>query len=226
MNREDTDDLYTRHQVLAALVSVLVHDLRNPLHSTTLLVEAMGSPSADVNALRAKIRAQVGKLDGLIAETMATMRERAIEPHLETIDLDALLRSLAERASTLKEGAATFELPPASGLAIVADRRLLERTALEIAAVLVEHRGASDAASPSPVIVTIDEPEAGAVRVRLGDLERAYAETLAKAPFAIAGGGIRLAVTRALAQDAGATLRLEQGADSPSRFSLLLRKPQ
>src|SRR5688500_5850761 len=96
MTRED-DDLYTRHQMLAALVNVLVHDLRNPMHSATLLVEAMGSPSADIEALRNKLRGQIGKVETLIADTTGAVRELTHEPRVEIIAIDALVRSIAER---------------------------------------------------------------------------------------------------------------------------------
>ena len=67
------DDLYARYQTLAAAISVLLHDLRNPLHSATLLVEAMGSRNADLDSLRGKLRGQFGKLEEI---GRASCRER------------------------------------------------------------------------------------------------------------------------------------------------------
>jgi signal transduction histidine kinase len=218
------EDLYTSHQTLTALVNVLVHDLRNPLHSATLVVEAMGSPSADVSSLRTKLRGQVGKLDGLIGQAAAAMRELALDPQIEAVDLDALLGSLGERYRTVIDEAVSFRLPTPSGVAITVDRRLVEKAILEIAAVLAEHGRPSSGGEPLEVTLSIDEPETGTVRLWIGDLDRAYADTLAKAPFAIAGGGIRLAVARALTQNAGGTLRLTEGADGVSRFALSLHR--
>lgn len=219
------DDLYASHQMLAALVSVLVHDLRNPLHSATLLVEAMGSPSADVPALRNKLRAQIGKLDGLVGETAATMKELALETCTEVIAVDTLAQAIAEKYASIADCEATFVLPATSGLEITGDRRLLERAAIEVAAVVAEQQqGLDGAASPPRVLVTVDTPQEGTVRLCLGDLTRERGDALAKAPFAIAGGGIRLAVAHSLAQSAGAMLRLEQGADGVARFALFLRK--
>ena len=216
------DDLYASHQMLAALVSVLVHDLRNPLHSATLLVEAMGSPSADVQALRNKLRAQIGKLDGLVGETAAAMKELALEPCTEVIAVDTLARTIAQKYSSI-DRQATFVLPATtSGLEVTVDRRLLERAAIEVAAVIVEQQGLDGATSPPRVLVSVDAPEEGTVRLCLGDITRERGDTLAKAPFAIAGGGVRLAAARSLAQSAGAMLRLEQGADGVARFALFL----
>jgi signal transduction histidine kinase len=221
----DDDDLYTRHQMLAALVNVLVHDLRNPLHSATLLIEAMGSPSADVEALRTKLRGQIGKIDGLIAQTTAGMKELAQEPRVETIAIDELLRSIVERYVKVTARATTFELPAASGLDIAADRRMLERAAIEIAAVIAERQRQPEDGPPPRVLLTVDEPEPGTVCLRLGDLQGQEAEATAKAPLTISGGGIRLAVARSLAQRAGATLRVEQIRGGPTRFALLLPQP-
>ena len=220
----EPEDLYTSHQTLTALVNVLVHDLRNPLHSATLVVEAMGSPSADVPSLRTKLRGQVGKLDGLIGQAAAAMRELALDPHIEAVDLDALLASVGERFRAITDDVVSFKLPTPSGAAITVDRKLVEKAVLEIAAVIAEQARPSGEGEPPEIRLSIDEPEAGTVRLWVGDLEGAYADTLAKAPFAIAGGGIRLAVARALAQNAGGTLRLVEGTDGVSRFALSLHR--
>lgn len=222
MNRND--DLYARYQTLAALVNVLVHDLRNPLHSATLILEAMGSPTADPATLRNKLRAQIGKLDSLIAETNAEMKEQAPAPQVDTIEVDAWLRAIVEHTSFTPP--AKWVLPPAERIQVAVDRKLLDLATADIAAVLAEHAAHRDAAGAPVLTVTIDESEPGTVRVRLGDLDAAYAQTLAKAPFAIAGGGIRLAVARAMTQNAGGMLRLEHGPEDKAAFALFLRKPE
>jgi signal transduction histidine kinase len=223
MTHEESD-LYARHQTLAALMSVLVHDLRNPLHSATLIVEAMGSPSADLEVLRGKLRAQIGKLDGLIAETAPRVKELALEPCMEVVAVDGLLRSIVDNFPAITDRDATFDLPAPSGFEVATDRRLLERAAIEVAAVVAEQQGPER--TTAPVRVTVDEPERGIVRLRLGDIERERAERLAKAPFSIAGGSLGLAIARSLAQSAGAMLRLEQGDGGVARFALFLRKPE
>ena len=224
MTRE-YDDLYARHQMLAALVNVLVHDLRNPLHSATLLLEAMGSPSANLETLRNKLRAQIGKLDGLIAETNNSAKEMALEPTVEVIALDALLGALVDHYPAIA-GQVRFELPRASGLEITTDRKLLERAAIEVASVIAERQAESNEGLPPRVAITIDEPEDGIVRINFGELAREHGDALAKAPFAIAGGGIRLAMARSLAQIAGAMLRLEQDADGIGRFAFSLHRAE
>ena len=220
----EPEDLYTSHQTLTALVNVLVHDLRNPLHSATLVVEAMGHPSADVTNLRSKLRGQVGKLDGLIGEAAAAMRELALEPQIQAIDLDELLGSLAGRYRAVNDDDASFQLPAPSGIAVRADRKLVEKAILEIASVIAVRARTVEGGATPRVTLSVDEPDPATVRLWLGELDRAYADLLAKAPFAIAGGGIRLAVARSLSQNGGGTLRLGEGVDGAPRFALCLQR--
>jgi signal transduction histidine kinase len=213
------DDIYARHQTLAALVSVLLHDLRNPLHSATLLVEAMGSRTADVDALRGRLRAQFAKLDGLISEAAGPIRELTIEPRIEDVALDDLCRMSAEVAPSLEGVQPHFDPPSTASLKVTADRVLLSRAIGEIAASI-----ASQTPPLATVTLTVDQPDAETARIALGNW-KASSEDTTKSTFAIAGGGIRLALARSLAQNAGGTLRLERAEDG-SRFALLMRRAQ
>src|SRR3954451_1404380 len=110
------DDLYVRYQTLAALVSVLLHDLRNPLHSGTLLVEALGSRTADIESIRGKLRNQFGKLEGLISEATDSMREVSLEARLEPVGLDQVLAGAQSSVQQHLEQPPPIELPSASRL--------------------------------------------------------------------------------------------------------------
>jgi signal transduction histidine kinase len=218
------DDLYSRHHTLSALLSVLLHDLRNPLHSATLLVEAMGSPTADVEALRGRLRLQFGKLEALMAEAAGPIKELALDPRVEVIALDALLRSLVERYPALGAPEARFTVPSVPDLMISVDPTLFVRAAIEIAATIAGQESERDEGVVPKIVLSVDQPDAETVRLRVGDLEASLSEAMIKTPFAITGGGIRLAVARALTQNAGATLRLEPSKEGPSRFAFLLRR--
>src|SRR5436190_7385184 len=109
------DDLYARYQALTALVTVLLHDLRNPLHSATLLVEAMGARKADIDSLRGKLRGQFGKLEGLIGEASDAIKELALEARIAKVDLDELLRSAAASAPGVAGANIELVLPRATG---------------------------------------------------------------------------------------------------------------
>ena len=140
-------DLYERYQSLTALVAVLAHELRNPLHGATLLVEAMGLPGADVGALRQKLRAQLSKMDALVSEVVDPAREMTIEPALATLPLLPLLEAvrdgLAEEAAL---AGTTIEVRAPGSLAARGDARIVAR--------IIAGLGARALATPSPTANT------------------------------------------------------------------------
>src|SRR2546430_12577807 len=117
---KDDDDLYPRYQTLAALMGVLLHDLRNPLHSATLLLEAMGAKTADITALRGKLRGQFTKLEGLMSEAAESIKSLSLEPRIIDVDVDELLRSIATVLPTV-DGEAAPTVPVSSSLRVSAD---------------------------------------------------------------------------------------------------------
>src|SRR5262249_30234983 len=152
------DDPYVRHQMLAALVSVLLHDLRNPLHSSTLLIEAMGSRTADIEGLRAKLRAQLSKLDGLISEAAGPIKELTLDACVEKVAVDALVRAIGE-SFRKSGGEARLVLPPASTLTVSVDPKLLVRAAVEVATTVAEKQDGQDGGAPPTVVVTVGEAD-------------------------------------------------------------------
>ena len=179
------DDLYVRYQTLAALVSVLLHDLRNPLHSGTLLVEALGSRTADIESIRGKLRNQFGKLEGLISEATDSMREVSLEPRLEPVALDQVLIGVQSLVQQHTEQPPAIEFPPPSGLDIVTDRAILTQAIAELISGIAAHR---DAATAPPIVLMIEQVEPAMVKVSVGNIAGSQNPALAKAPFAIGGG--------------------------------------
>ncbi|HKQ70274.1 MAG TPA: hypothetical protein VJT73_13085 [Polyangiaceae bacterium] len=212
----DDDDLYGRHQTLAALVSVLLHDLRNPLHSATLLVEAMGSRTMDFETMRGKLRTQFTKLEALISEATGSARDLTIRPRIEEVSVATLLRKVE----------AARPLPRALGQAIVAvDPALVLRAISELVESLAELSAQSNpgAEAAAEITVAAEQPDPDSVRIHVSVPGMRLDEALQKAPFTIAAGGMRLAIARALAQNAGASLRFDRPDDGTTRFALVLR---
>ncbi len=214
------DDLYARYQTLAAAISVLLHDLRNPLHSATLLVEAMGSRNADLDSLRGKLRGQFGKLEALIGEASDAIKDLSLDARVEDVPLDELLRSSAKAAPALS----------ASDIEIVVPASV-SQSRVSVGGTLFDRRGPANAAAGSqpaagrmPILLAIDEGDAAHVKLVIGDWIPVNDDAAIKAPFNIAGGGIRMALARTLAQFSGATIRLEQSPEGSIRYSLLLRR--
>ena len=212
-------DLYAQYQSLAALVSVLLHDLRNPLHSATLLVEAMGMRTADVESLRGKLRSQFAKLDALISEANGSIRELQLDTRPELIGIDELL---ARTSAQLKqhESELTVTLPPPTNHRVSCDPTLLSCAMCELALSVAELAKADGAA---PVTFSIDTPEPDSVRIAIGSFS-AVDPALIKSPFSIAGGGVRLALARGLAQQGGASLRLDRAEDGVSRYTVSVKR--
>jgi signal transduction histidine kinase len=218
------DDLYPRYQTLAALINVLLHDLRNPLHSATLLVEAMGSRSADVEALRGKLRGQFGKLEGLISESSDAIKELALEARIQDLAVDEIVRTAVESARRLVGTDVDLVASEPTGLRASTDAVLIVRAIGEIAATLAERSMARDPNERVRIAIAVDEPDHEHVRLVVGGWIAPRDDAAVKAPFAIAGGGVRLAVARSLAQVASATLRLEQSPEGAIRYALHLTR--
>jgi hypothetical protein len=219
------DDMYVSHQTLAALVNVLLHDLRNPLHSGSLLVEAMASRTADLDTLRGKLRAQFAKLDALISEAGGPIRELTLETRAQSHTVDSIAQSIA-RALEDAGGEAHLALPPTSGLTVFVDALLLVRAVVELSTTIVERQATRPIpdAAPGTVAMRVIETDPDTVRLDLGDFAAQLEGAAAKAPFAIAGGGVRLALARALSQSAGASLRLEQTPQGLAHFAIYAPK--
>jgi signal transduction histidine kinase len=203
-----------------ALVGVLLHDLRNPLHNATLLVEAK---SLETEVLRSKLRAQFGKIEALLGVATDSMRELVIEPRVAEVDVDELVRMAADVPVSGDAEEAHVELPAPTGLKIVADQTMLARALAELTAYIAAEVNRTDR-EPGPkaaVKVIVEESEPGFVSIRVGELPVRPDDSLAKAPFSIAGGGIHLAIARALSQTAGAKLRLDQKPGAGAYFALV-----
>ena len=213
------DDSYERHQVLAALTGVLLHDLRNPLHSATLLVEALGA-GGDVNALRTKLRAQFAKLDALISTAAVPIREMTIEPRLARSTLGELFDTVTELA---RRRAATTEMTLAVAgprtTSVVSDRALLARAIWELCAHVAEEQPpAGRERGPVALEVKAEGSNEKSVRIAVGSPGAVIPEAVQKAPFTLATGGLRLALARALSQMSGAAMRLERQADGTAQY--------
>ncbi len=219
MNVND-EDLYEKHQILSALGGVLLHDLRNPLHSATLLVEAMSLRPSDLDTLRARLRGQLAKLDALISDASGPMREFALEPRMSVVAPSTLLGDAMALVRTQTEGLESrIEMvhdASAGGAHVQVDAALVARALFEVIQ-YVGGRVLETEGSRARVTVGTNG-DATTLSVTVGGSHAPLPETVAKAPFAISGGGVGLALARALVQACGASLRLQDGAGPRPRF--------
>lgn len=214
-------ELYEKHQTLLALVGVLLHELRNPLHGATLLVEAMGMKSADVPQLRGKLKNQFAKLEGILSEVAQPVKELALEPRIESVELRAMLSRALEVAEASRSCDAVVRIEGDEAAKAMADPILLERAMTEL---LLRSLDPEPTLNPAlHVLVRIEALSASEVRVVFEDDGPALDETAQRSVFSLAAGGVRLATARAVTTLAGGSLRLERaGEGRPPKLVMLL----
>jgi C4-dicarboxylate-specific signal transduction histidine kinase len=181
----------------------------------------MGLASADVEALRKKLRAQFGKLDALVSEAVEPVRELALEPRVSEVDLAPLLARVVE---SLREEAdiagASVRVDAPAGLRVRADATLLARVLGDLTARALEAPARADAKDAPVLLVARRDGDTAVVAVQ--DRRAPLGEDARRAPFHIVGGGTRLAIARYLAQIAGGQLRLEPADGDATRFAVHL----
>jgi hypothetical protein len=159
-----------------------------------------------------------------MSEASDAIKELSLEARIEDTSVDELLRSASASAPAMSGADIQLVPPEPSGRRVNVDKTLLSRAIAEIGASLSERTAragdATKAEGPTLVSLTVDEPEAGTVRLVVGDWVRPFDDAAVKAPFAISGGGIRLALARTLTQMAGAGLRLEQSPEGSLRYAI------
>lgn len=216
------DELYERLQVASAVLGVLVHELRNPLHGATLLIEAMGLEGADLPTLRTKLRGQLRKFEALIGEAAGPIKDAAVEPRLASTPLGSVLMRAAsalERSGDVDH--VRVDLADAGEASIETDAVILARSLVELCIAVA---GApAGAGARSTVTMSLERtPEHHRILVQR-DGPPLPQETR-RAPFTLAGGGIHLALSRALAESVGAHVRLEHSDESGTRFTVTFRE--
>jgi hypothetical protein len=163
-----------------------------------------------------------------MSEASDAIKELGLEPKIEEISVDEVLRSAAAAARAVAGADIELVAESAPPLRVGIDKTLLGLAIAEIGASLSERaeragvEGARTASGHTAVPVKVDQPDASTVRLIVGDWVRVTDDAAVKAPFAISGGGIRLALARTLTQMAGAGLRLEQSADGSLRYAIHL----
>jgi signal transduction histidine kinase len=216
------DELYERLHVASAVLGVLVHELRNPLHGATLLIEAMGLEGADLPSMRAKLRGQIRKFEALLAEVSGPVKDLSTEPRIEWTPLGSVLLQAAdtvERAGDIDH--VRIDLGQATDLCAHTDRVILARALVELCIALGSIPGAAPQASRGIVSLTLEQADEH-IRILAQKDGPPLPEETRKSPFKLAGGGIHFALARALAESIGARVRLDSSDESGTRFALTL----
>lgn len=194
-----------RVQMLAAIS----HDLRTPLTRLRLLAEYV-----DDDEQRAQLRANLAEMETMVADALAFMREEALHEAMESVDLAALLISLADTSNDLGEDV-TYEGP--DHLDILCRPVAMKRAFANLLANGCKYGGAVRiglGARPDGTIVV--EMRDGGPGIAEEDEERAFT------PFArletsrsreTGGTGLGLAISRDVIRSHGGAIGFRRGED-------------
>lgn len=213
-------DLYEKHQTLVALVGVLLHELRNPLHGATLLVEAMGMKSADIPTLRGKLKNQFTKLEAIMSEVAQPVKELALAPQIEAVEVAHLLSSAQKAAEKSRTCDAEVHIEGAQAAKAMVDPVLLEQAIVQLLLRSIDPEPMLH--PPTRITVRVEALSPSEVRIVFEDDGPVLDETAQRSAFSLAAGGVRLATSRALTTLAGGSMRLERVEGRGARLVMLL----
>ncbi len=218
-----------RNQALWISLSAALHDVRNPLHNVTLLIESMGTSSADVKQVQQQILEQLERIHVRMRHVTKQVAEFSGEIMRRPVRLREVLDSVAGMIEPMAEQESiSFQIQCPSQLKVIADPKFLiqaiDHLVLNSLQILVkqprENRrrlSISAVVEESSLYLLIEDSGPGlpeSVRDKL------FQPVTASQP---AGGmGLGLAIAHALTTAAGGELYLAQTDASGTQFHLHL----
>jgi two-component system, sensor histidine kinase len=210
--------------------SAVSHDVRQPLHSLSLLLETVrrvDAPEARDQAVD-RMQQSVSMLDGLFTQflEMSRLDSGVVAPRLETVALAPLLREVAQ---TFEQQAASKALRlrvETIAVSVHADRALLQRVLVNLLSKAVNYtdRGVVTLASASDgkyVQVSVRDTGPGIAQ----DQREQVFEEFYRTPHASAGTpgfGLGLPIVRRLLRSMGTDVQLQSAAGQGCDFSFSL----
>jgi signal transduction histidine kinase len=202
------------------MLAAISHDLRTPITTLRLRAEFVEDEEA-----RRKILETLDEMQRMTEATLAFAREEASREETRTVDVQALVESVAEDFSDLGRDVEVAAGPrlacPCRALALKRALRNLVENALiygRLARLRVE-RG------PEGILIHVDDAGPG---IPLADMERAFAPfvRLEESRNPETGGiGLGLAIARTVARSHGGDVRLQNRPEGGLRATLSLPAP-
>ncbi|MFH0953739.1 MAG: ATP-binding protein [Verrucomicrobiota bacterium] len=221
-----------RLQLIGQLVLGVAHEIRNPLHGITSVVEALGEEIGKDPVYQEyvhHIRAQVDRMARLVTDLLDM--GRPLDPgrmHPESLlnICSAALALWKESKSDLTHAITLTSPPSAEGLDITADGARLQQAIIN----LVDN-AAQNSPDGSEVRVEILEPDEKTVRVRVVDGGTGIAAENTKKVFEPffttrrGGTGLGLCIVQRVVKDHGGDITL-QNNDPPPGVTVEVRLPR
>lgn len=218
-----------RNQALWVSLSAVLHDVRNPLHNINLLVELLGSETADVARVRTQIAHELERIQVRMrrvatqASEFLSIERRPVALHEILSEVDGMIRPLAKQAGV------AFVFQCATEIKVMADPKFLlqaiDHLLLNSLQILVDQRGGERARK-----LTVTTVRAGAeVALTVEDTGPGLPESVRNHPFEplmssrSSGMGIGLTIAHALTRAAGGDLRIARTDSNGTQFHLMLK---
>ncbi len=218
-----------RNQALWISLSAVLHDVRNPLHNMTLLVETLGMPGSDAAVVREKVLQELERINMRIRRVVQQVSEFSGEITRRPVLLAEVLEEVAQMIAPLaKQSGVAFSIHSPPSVKVVTDPKFLAQAVdhllLNSLQILSEQPGGkrrelsvSVALEESFVSLLVSDTGPG-----LPDVvqERLFEPLTASQPSG--GMGLGLAIAHALASAAAGELTLMRTGADGTQFRLRL----
>lgn len=201
-------------QALWVSLAAVLHDLRNPLHNATLLMEALPCDSEETARVRAQVLEQLGRIHTRIRRVMAQLSdfagESACSPVVLAKVVDEVLSFVEPQA---REVDVNISVECPAQLTVMADAGLLTQALEHLILNCLEILAVQPPEKQRQLWISA-HTEGSTVWLSLQDSGPGLPEEVARAPFTplmgpqARGMGLGLAIAHALAQAGGGELML------------------
>ena len=220
-----------RNQALWVSLSAVLHDVRSPLHTITLLLATLDHASSNVTKVREQVQDELASINLRIRRVMNQVSALSGEIRRRPVGLSGVTKEVTEMISPLAHRSGIeFSFEVKDGIIVQADDRLLaqalDHLALNSLQILMDGQSESNGwlrlsvhDEGQQVCILVEDNGPGlpaAVQERLF-------EPLVTAPDV--GMGLGLAIAHALAQAAGGNLELGTTGPGGTQFRFLLDRP-
>ncbi len=219
-----------RNQALWISLSAVLHDVRNPLHNVTLLVETLGMPGSDATVVREKVLLELERINTRIRRVVQQVSEFSGEIARRPVSLADVLEEVAQMITPLaKQSGVVFSIN-SPNVKVVTDPKFLVQAVdhLLLNSLQILSEQPSGKRRELSVTVSIEESSVSLLVDDTGPglpevvQDRLFEPLTASQPSG--GMGLGLAIAHALATAAAGELMLVRTGANGTQFRLRLEK--
>lgn len=218
-----------RNQALWISLSAVLHDVRNPLHNVTLLVEALGMPGSDATVVREKVLRELERINMRIRRVVQQVSEFSGEIERRPVPLAEVLEEVARMIAPLaKQSSVAFSINSPANTRVVTDPKFLVQAVDHLLLNSLQILSEQPSGKRRELSVTV-KIEESSVSLLVDDTgpglpavvqDRLFEPLTASRPSG--GMGLGLAIAHALATAAAGELMLTRTGANGTQFRLRL----